>query len=135
MTTIPSRLASVSAISGTQQIARQRVRALYRDWYRSAPQIVSLYALNISPSMIREKKRADFERHRGITDVNVIDMLIFKSKQEYQETMNCWKTEAHVMSWFRKHEVRAPPTTFMDKFLAGRDDPQVLLPWQAENNH
>jgi NADH dehydrogenase (ubiquinone) 1 alpha subcomplex subunit 6 len=46
--------------------------------------------------MIREKKRADFERHRGITDVNVIDMLIFKSKQEYQETMNCWKTEVSV---------------------------------------
>lgn len=63
-----------------------------------APQIVSLYALNISPSMIREKKRADFERHRGITDVNVIDMLIFKSKQEYQETMNCWKTEVSVQT-------------------------------------
>ena len=131
MTTIPSRLASVSAISGSQQIARQRVRALYRDWYRSvsprrrycapllsaplalsthlnflrpssysdqAPQIVSLYALNISPSMIRVKKRADFERHREISDLNVIDMLIFKSRQEYQETMNCWKTEVRVYS-------------------------------------
>jgi hypothetical protein len=35
MTTIPSRLASVTAISGTHQIARKRVFALYRDWYRS----------------------------------------------------------------------------------------------------
>jgi hypothetical protein len=43
--------------------------------------------------MIRVKKRADFERHREITDLNVVDMLIFKSRQEYQETMNCWKTE------------------------------------------
>ena len=63
-----------------------------------APQIVSLYALNISPSMIRVKKRADFERHREISDLNVIDMLIFKSRQEYQETMNCWKTEVRVYS-------------------------------------
>jgi hypothetical protein len=46
MTTIPSRLASVSAISGTQQIARQRVRALYRDWYRSVrPQSLVYYLL------------------------------------------------------------------------------------------
>jgi hypothetical protein len=43
--------------------------------------------------MIRAKKRADFERHRDIADLNVLDMLIFKSRQDYQETMNCWKTE------------------------------------------
>ena len=43
--------------------------------------------------MIRAKKRADFEKHREIRDLNVIDLLLFKSHQEYQETMNCWKQE------------------------------------------
>jgi NADH dehydrogenase (ubiquinone) 1 alpha subcomplex subunit 6 len=43
--------------------------------------------------MIRAKKRADFEKHRHIQDLNVIDLLLFKSHQEYQETMNCWKQE------------------------------------------
>lgn len=70
-----------------------------------APEIVSLYALNISPSMIRAKKRADFERHRSVTDLNVIDLLIFKSRQDYQETMNCWKQEPHILAWFKEWEV------------------------------
>ncbi len=61
--------------------------------YPQAPDIVQLYALNVSPSMIRAKKRADFDKHRGITDLGVIDLLLFKSYQEYQETMNCWKQE------------------------------------------
>lgn len=43
--------------------------------------------------MIRAKKRNDFEKHRHIQDLNVIDLLLFKSHQEYQETMNCWKQE------------------------------------------
>lgn len=43
--------------------------------------------------MIRAKKRQDFEKHREIKDLNVIDLLVFKSRQDYQETMNCWKQE------------------------------------------
>jgi NADH dehydrogenase (ubiquinone) 1 alpha subcomplex subunit 6 len=116
MTTIPARLAKMSTTSGTFEEARKRSLSLYRDWYRAvssflfphfhssphtnsldfsrqAPQICALYALNISPSMIRMKKRADFEKHRHIQDLNVIDLLLFKSHQDYQETMNCWKQE------------------------------------------
>jgi len=60
---------------------------------KQAPEIVSLYALNIAPSMIRLKIRQDFEKNRDITDLPVIDMLLHKNQQEYQETMNCWKQE------------------------------------------
>lgn len=50
--------------------------------------------------MIRLKKRQDFEKHRHITDLNVIDLLIFKETQEYQETMNCWKQEVSAAELF-----------------------------------
>lgn len=43
--------------------------------------------------MIRLKIRQDFERNRNITDLGIIDMLLHKNQQEYQETMNCWKQE------------------------------------------
>ena len=43
--------------------------------------------------MIRLKIRQDFERNRHVTDLGVINMLLFKNQQEYQETMNCWKQE------------------------------------------
>lgn len=48
--------------------------------------------------MIRAKVREDFEKYRHIDDLNVIDLLLFKNRQEYQETMNCWKQE---VSWLR----------------------------------
>lgn len=43
--------------------------------------------------MVRTKIRQDFERNRHLTDLRVINMLLFKNQQEYQETMNCWKQE------------------------------------------
>lgn len=43
--------------------------------------------------MIRLKIRQDFEKNRDITDLGIIDMLLHKNQQEYQETMNCWKQE------------------------------------------
>ncbi|GHJ83818.1 hypothetical protein NliqN6_0220 [Naganishia liquefaciens] len=126
MTTIPARLARMSTTSGTFEEARRRTLSLYRDWYRSAPEICALYALNVSPSMVRAKKRADFEKHREIRDLNVIDLLLFKSHQEYQETMNCWKQEPHIMNWFKKYDDPPAPQTFLDKFYAGRDEPKAL---------
>lgn len=47
--------------------------------------------------MIRLKIRQDFEKNRDITDLPVIDMLLHKNQQEYQETMNCWKQEVSVL--------------------------------------
>lgn len=43
--------------------------------------------------MIRLKIRQEFEKNRAVTDLSVIDMLLHKNQQEYQETMNCWKQE------------------------------------------
>lgn len=43
--------------------------------------------------MIRLKIRQDFERNRAINDLGVINVMLLKNQQEYQETMNCWKQE------------------------------------------
>ncbi|KAK4686888.1 NADH dehydrogenase (ubiquinone) 1 alpha subcomplex subunit 6, partial [Tremellales sp. Uapishka_1] len=126
MTTIPSRLATLTKSSSSLAEARTRSLQAYRQWYRSAPEIVSLYALNVSPSMIRLKKRQDFEKNRNITDLGVIDILLFKNQQEYQETMNCWKQEPHLMQWFKQYDDPPQPVTFLDKFYAGRDEPKQV---------
>ena len=39
-----------------------------------------------------------------MTDVAVLDVLLLKGHQEYQETMNAWKQAPHVMQWFREEE-------------------------------
>lgn len=49
-----------------------------------APQIVELYDLNIPVYDVRVKIREQFEKNRGITDLNVYDILLLKGRQDFQ---------------------------------------------------
>ncbi|KAF9269222.1 NADH dehydrogenase 1 alpha subcomplex subunit 6 [Marasmius fiardii PR-910] len=122
--TIPSRLARPAAISGSPGEAKKRVIQLYRDWYRSAPEIVSIYSLNMSPAYVRHQIRKKFERNRHVTDQRAIDVLILKSRQDFQETMNIWKMADHVNGILLLDEER-PQRTFLQKFYEGRDEDAV----------
>ncbi|KAF8225350.1 hypothetical protein L208DRAFT_1408660 [Tricholoma matsutake] len=124
MTTIPSRLAKATRTSLNAEDARRRAIKLYRDWYRSAPEIVNLYALNVSPAYVRHCVRQQFERNRYVTDPRAIDVLLLKNRQEYQETVNCWKQIDHVMGILLKPQDRTQ-RAFLQKFYEGRDEDAV----------
>ncbi|KAG5642705.1 hypothetical protein DXG03_002308 [Asterophora parasitica] len=125
MTTIPARLARATRASTDLSDARGRTLKLYRDWYRSAPEIVELYALNVSPAFIRHSIRQRFEHNRYVTDPRAIDVLLLKSRQEYQETMNCWKQTDHILGVLLQDRTR-PQKTFLQNFYEGRDEQAVL---------
>ncbi|KAF8346660.1 hypothetical protein F5887DRAFT_960170 [Amanita rubescens] len=125
MTTIPARLARATQVSLNAAEARTRAIRLYRAWYRSAPEIVELYALNSSPAHIRHSIRERFEKNRYVTDLRAIDVLLLKSRQEYQETLNCWKQKDHIEGIFLAPQHR-PQKTFMEKFFEGRDEDAVV---------
>ncbi|KZT22991.1 NdufA6 NADH-ubiquinone oxidoreductase 14.8 kDa subunit [Neolentinus lepideus HHB14362 ss-1] len=125
MTTIPTRLAQAVRTSKSPVEARKRAIQLYRDWYRAAPEVVTLYALSIHPSQIRHAVRAQFERNRHVTDHKVIDVLLLKGRQEYQETLNCWKQNDHILGILLEEKSR-PQRTFLEKFYEGRDEDAVL---------
>lgn len=126
--TIPSRLARLSKPSGSWGEAQARARALYRDWYRAAPEIVQLYAINFPASAIRAKVRHEFERNSLIDDLETVDILLLKGQQEFQETVNAWKMESHVLRWFAKEELPARPNTFLEAFYSSRDDGKEVQP-------
>lgn len=110
MTTIPARLARMSISSGSwpgtfitltshehltslpqkklnlkcSTVARARSRGLYRDWIRSANEIVTLYALNVPASAVKAKVRQEFERNLLVDDLQTVDILLLKGHQEYQ---------------------------------------------------
>ncbi|TFK29149.1 hypothetical protein FA15DRAFT_664469 [Coprinopsis marcescibilis] len=121
MSTIPARLARVVRTSANAAEARQRTLSLYRDWYRSAPEICTLYGLSVSPAYVRHALRQRFEKNRYITDLRAVDVLLLKSRQDYQETMNCWKQTDHVMGILLEPQDR-PQRTFLEKFYEGRDE-------------
>jgi len=52
-----------------------------------------------------------------------VDVLLFQSHAEYQETLNYWKTLPHVLKYFRVDEdpTARLPKNFMSGFLEGRN--------------
>lgn len=49
-----------------------------------SPEIQTMYSLNIPVSAIRTKIRQEFERHRYVNQLPVVDVLIFQSHAEFQ---------------------------------------------------
>ncbi|KAJ7079999.1 NdufA6 NADH-ubiquinone oxidoreductase 14.8 kDa subunit [Mycena belliarum] len=122
---IPARLAQVTRPSTNALDARTRVIQLYRDWYRAAPEVVDQYALDVSPTQLRHAIRLRFEANRAVTDLRVIDVLLLKSRQEYQETLNMWKQPDHIYGILLKRKER-PTRTFLQKFYEGRDEEAIV---------
>lgn len=125
MTTIPSRLAKMTGISSNRAESRLRAIDLYRAWVRAAPEICSIYALNVTPTYLRHSIRQKFEQNRHVTDQRAIEVLLLKGQQELQETLNCWKQPDHIYGIMLQSNQR-PHRTFLQKFYEGRDEDAVL---------
>ncbi|KAK9893460.1 NADH dehydrogenase, alpha subcomplex, subunit 6 [Cystobasidium minutum MCA 4210] len=128
MTTIPARLAKTTISSGSWPVAQARARSLYRAWYRAAPEIVTLYAANIPATAIRAKIRQRYEKNKYVDDLQAVDILLAKSYMDYQETLNAWKMDSHLMRMFNDEEIPPQPVAFLDKFYYSRDDPEAVQP-------
>lgn len=51
---------------------------------RQSPEIQQMYSLNMPVSAIRTKIRQEFERHRYVTKLKTVDVLLFNSHSEFQ---------------------------------------------------
>ncbi|KAF2768716.1 NADH dehydrogenase, alpha subcomplex, subunit 6 [Teratosphaeria nubilosa] len=124
MTINPTYLAQRTRSSASFADAKQRVLKSYRDWLRAAPEIQQMYSLNMPVSAIRTKMRQEFERHRYVSQLKTVDVLLFNSHQEFQETLNFWKQLTHVLKYFRAEEdgkAAALPKNFIQGFIEGRN--------------
>ncbi|TKA63646.1 hypothetical protein B0A49_08111 [Cryomyces minteri] len=119
----PTYLAQKTRTSVNWADARRRVIKSYRDWLRAAPEIQQMYSLNMPVSAIRTKARQEFERHRYVAQLPTVDVLITKSNEEYQETINYWKQLTHVLKYFRAEDDPKArlPHNFVAGFLEGRN--------------
>lgn len=76
-----------------------------------------MYTLNLPVSALRTKIRQEFERHRYVAQLPAVDVLLFKSDSEFQETMNYWKQVSHIMKYFRAEE--DPKAQLPSNFISG----------------
>ncbi|KAI7087656.1 hypothetical protein KC356_g3966 [Hortaea werneckii] len=89
----------------------------------AASEIQQMYSLNMPVSQIRTKIRQEFERHRYVSQIKTVDVLLFNSHQEFQETLNFWKQLTHVLKYFRAEEDPKArlPKNFIQGFIEGRN--------------
>ncbi|KAK8048348.1 NADH dehydrogenase- alpha subcomplex- subunit 6 [Apiospora phragmitis] len=124
MAVTPTQFAKTTAQSANWNDAKRRVLAAYREWIRAAPEIQTMYSVPFPVSVIRTRMREEFERHRFVNKIPVVDVLLMQNNAEYQETMNFWKQTTHVMSYFPEENFRGHerlPKSFMQGFLEGRN--------------
>ncbi|KAK5990253.1 Complex I-14.8KD [Cladobotryum mycophilum] len=124
MAILPTQFAKKTAQSANWSEAKRRVLSSYREWIRGANEIQTMYNVPLPPSTIRTRIRQEFERNRFVNKLSVVDVLLFKSHAEYQETMNFWKQTTHIMAYFKGDNFRGDrrlPSNFMTGFLEGRN--------------
>ncbi|RMZ20793.1 hypothetical protein D0859_15205, partial [Hortaea werneckii] len=90
----------------------------------AASEIQQMYSLNMPVSQIRTKIRQEFERHRYVSQIKTVDVLLFNSHQEFQETLNFWKQLTHVLKYFRAEE--DPKARLPKNFIQGFIEVQTL---------
>ncbi|ORZ19673.1 hypothetical protein BCR42DRAFT_410251 [Absidia repens] len=115
-----SNFAVTTAASASSNEARTRTISLYRKFQKSVPEIMKIHEINMPTSAVRAKIREQFEQHRYVEDLQVRDVLLAKGQMEYQETMNVWKQNNHIMNYFANDEAEPKPATFLEKFYEGR---------------
>lgn len=54
------------------------------DEQSQAPEIQTMYNVPLPVSVIRTRMREEFEKHRFVNKLPVVDVLIFQSHAEYQ---------------------------------------------------
>lgn len=123
---------------GTREMRRQEPGL---TMIMQAPEIQTMYSLNMPVSTLRTKMRQEFERHRYVNQLKTVDVLLFNSHQEFQvhpdllclilgghvltnaqETLNFWKQLSHVLKYFRAEEDPKArlPNNFINGFLEVR---------------
>lgn len=119
MTTAATAFAETTRLSNSPEL-RKRVLSLYRKFTRNSQTIAEIYEISYPVARIRTKIRQEFERHRYVEELSVRNILYAKGQMEYQETINYWKQQSHVLKFFLEEEAvkgKPKPSTFVEKFL------------------
>ena len=79
-----------------------------------------MYELDMPVSNVKTKIRQEFERQRFVNDLDLTNVLYAKGQMEFQELINFWKQQCHVMRYFDGSSERlADKNDFVKNFLRG----------------
>lgn len=119
--TIATQFAETTRRSVTRADMQKRVIHLYRRFIRNAKEISDLYELDMPVSNVKTKIRQEFERQRFVANLDIQNVLYAKGQMEFQEIINFWKQQCHVLRYFEdQHSYNiVDKNDFVKNFLRG----------------
>lgn len=119
--TLATEFAETTRRSLSQGDMRRRVIHLYRKYIRYSREFCNLYELDMPVSNVKTKIRQEFERQRFVNDLDVTNVLYAKGQMEFQELVNFWKQQCHVMRYFEDQQSynQVDKNDFVKNFLRG----------------
>ncbi|KAJ3162828.1 hypothetical protein HDU86_003802 [Geranomyces michiganensis] len=87
---------------------RKRVLQLFREAMRAAPDILEMYRMPYPVWKMRQRIREEFDKHSHVQNPQVIDILLFKGRNELIETLDQWKQDDHVQRFFPNNTYDQP---------------------------
>ena len=98
--TLATEFAETTRRSASSAEMRKRVLHLYRKYMRYSREMSNIYELDMPVSNVKTKIRQEFERQRFVKDLEISNVLYMKGQMEFQELINFWKQQCHVMKYF-----------------------------------
>lgn len=119
--TLPTQFAETTHRSLTKDAMKQRVIHLYRRYIRHSKDIADLYELDMPVSNIKTKIRQEFERQRFVNKLDVQNVMYAKGQMEFQEIINFWKQQCHVLRYFEDQHAYnvVSKNDFLTAFMRG----------------
>lgn len=115
--TLATEFAETTRRSLNQADMRKRVLHLYRKYIRNSKEFCNLYELDMPVSSVKTKIRQEFERQRFVNDLDITNILYAKGQMEFQELINFWKQQCHVLRYFDESTNLADKNDFIKNFL------------------
>lgn len=95
--------ADSTALSTDMKEASGKAVAAYRIALRDISAMRRNFTIMEDEDYVTSVIRDNFEKHRGVTDPKIIDMLVFKALQELREIREQWKSRYHVYSYIQRY--------------------------------
>lgn len=134
--------ADSTALSSSLAEASAKAVATYRSALRDIPAMRQNFTILEEREFIMACIRDLFERHGGVTDPKIVDMLVFKARQELREIREQWKSRHHLYGYIvayhekcLKEEAARVASLHVDQ-SDGRQDAQreeILMAWRERH--
>lgn len=91
-----------TTLSSTMEEASAKAVATFREALRDIPSMRANFSIIESEQTVRKCIRELFDKHADVEDPKVVDMLVFKARQELREIREQWKSRHHVYGYIQR---------------------------------